>query len=170
MPAGVASHTVIAWAGQQDTAPAPLFGAARVGAIGAASAGGCWLPGHGSSGGAGGFFRRAGRGGVDLPVDRKGLPRVRGGFAQAAVLEVVLAESFQGACWPEGCAAVARDGESLGVVAASGRLPLYRRTCASRYRCNPRSGENGARTAAAAVARPSTVTLSRETVAREQGV
>jgi hypothetical protein len=42
----------------------------------------------------------------------------RGGLAEVAVLQVGLAESFQGACFFEGRAEVAGDGQRLGVVAA----------------------------------------------------
>ena len=51
-------------------------------------------------------------------VDRECLPQVRGGLAGVAVLQVGLAESFQGACFLQGRAEVAGDGQRLGMVLA----------------------------------------------------
>jgi hypothetical protein len=48
--------------------------------------------------------------GADVLVDRQCLRQVRGGLAGVAVLEVGLAESFQGACFFWGRAEVAGDG------------------------------------------------------------
>ena len=49
-------------------------------------------------------------GGTDALVDREGMLQVRGGLAGVAVLQVGLAESFQGACLLQGRAKVAGDG------------------------------------------------------------
>src|SRR5262249_9422127 len=58
-----------------------------------------------------------GRGG-DALVDRECLLQVRGGLAGVAVLQVAVAESFQGACFLWGRAEVAGDGQGLGVARA----------------------------------------------------
>jgi hypothetical protein len=55
-------------------------------------------------------------GGADVLVDRECLPQVRGGMAGVAVLQVGLAEPFQGACFLWGRAEVAGDGQRLGVT------------------------------------------------------
>src|SRR5262249_13741121 len=73
------------------------------------------------------------------------------------------------ACFFERCADVARDGEGSVWWRRAVDFTCTVEPALRRYRCTPRSGENGAR-AAAAAAWPSTVTLSRETVACEQGV
>jgi len=57
-------------------------------------------------------------GGADALVDRQCLPQVRRGLAGIAVLQVGLAESFQGACFLRGRANVAGDGQRLGMVPA----------------------------------------------------
>lgn len=57
--------------------------------------------------------------GSDALVDRECLPQVRGAVAGVAVPEAALADSFQGACFLQGIAAVAGDAERLGVVVAS---------------------------------------------------
>ena len=57
-------------------------------------------------------------GGADALVDRQGLPQVRGGLAGVAVVQVGLAESFQGAGFLRGRAEVAGDGQRLGVTLA----------------------------------------------------
>jgi hypothetical protein len=49
-------------------------------------------------------------GGADALIDPKCLPQVRGGLAGVAVVQVGLAESFQGACFLQGRAKVAGDG------------------------------------------------------------
>ena len=57
-----------------------------------------------------GFLDAPCGGGADALVDRQCLPQVRGGLAGVAVLQVALAESFQGACFLGGRAEVAGDG------------------------------------------------------------
>jgi len=57
-------------------------------------------------------------GGADALVDRQRLPQVRGGLAGVAVLQVALAESFQGVRFLGGRAEVAGDGQRLGVTLA----------------------------------------------------
>jgi hypothetical protein len=56
--------------------------------------------------------------GADALVDRQCLPQVHGGLAGAGILQVALAESFQGACLLQGRAEVAGDGQRLGVMLA----------------------------------------------------
>ncbi len=51
-----------------------------------------------------------GAGGVGPLVDRQCLAQLPGGLAGAAVVEVAMADSFQGACFLEGHAGVAGDG------------------------------------------------------------
>ncbi len=51
-------------------------------------------------------------------VDRECLPQVRGGLAGVVVVQVGLAESFQGAGFLRGGADVAGDGQCLGVTLA----------------------------------------------------
>ena len=46
-----------------------------------------------------GLLDALGGGGADALVDRQCLPQVRGGLAGVGVLQVGLAESFQGACF-----------------------------------------------------------------------
>ena len=65
-----------------------------------------------------GFLDALGAGASDALVDRECLPQVGGGFAGVAVLEVAVADSFQGACFLQGCADLAGDGQRLGVVVA----------------------------------------------------
>ena len=65
-----------------------------------------------------GFLDALGAGGADALVDRQGLPQVRGGVAGVAVLQVAVAESFQGACFLGGGADVAGDGQRLSVLVA----------------------------------------------------
>jgi hypothetical protein len=65
-----------------------------------------------------GLLDSLGGGGADALVDRECLLQVRGGLAGVAVLQVALAESFQGACFLWGRAEVAGDGERLGVMLA----------------------------------------------------
>ena len=55
-------------------------------------------------------------GSVDALVDGECLPQLRGGLAVVAVVQVGVAESFQGACFLWGCANVAGDGQRLGVA------------------------------------------------------
>jgi len=57
-------------------------------------------------------------GGADALVDRECLLQVGGGLAGVAVLQVAVAESFQGACFFGGRAEVSGDGQGLGVVLA----------------------------------------------------
>jgi hypothetical protein len=57
-------------------------------------------------------------GGANALIDRERLLQVRGGLAGVAVLQVAVAESFQGACFFGGRAEVAGDGQGLGVVLA----------------------------------------------------
>jgi hypothetical protein len=65
-----------------------------------------------------GLLDSPGGGGADALVDRQCLRQVCGGLAGVAVVEVGLAESFQGACFLWGRAEVAGDGQRLGVVLA----------------------------------------------------
>ncbi len=65
-----------------------------------------------------GLLDSPGGGGANALVDRECLQQVRGGLAGVAVLQVALAESFQGACFLQGRAEVAGDGQRLGVVPA----------------------------------------------------
>ena len=65
-----------------------------------------------------GFPDAPGGGGADALVDRECLPQVRGGLAGVAVLEVAVADSFQGACFLWGRADVAGDGQRPGVLVA----------------------------------------------------
>src|SRR5215468_9213125 len=55
---------------------------------------------------------------ADALVDRKRLPQVGGGFGGVAVLQVAVADSFQGACLFQGDAQVAGDGQGLDMVTA----------------------------------------------------
>ena len=67
-----------------------------------------------------------GGGRADALVDRECLLQVRGGLAGVAVLEVAVADSFQGACFLRGRADVAGDGQRPGVLVtglAGGRGP-----------------------------------------------
>jgi len=57
-------------------------------------------------------------GGADALVDRQCLLQVRVGLAGVTILQVALAESFQGACFLGGRADVAGNGQCLGVVLA----------------------------------------------------
>jgi hypothetical protein len=57
-----------------------------------------------------GLLDSPGGGGADALVDRQCLRQVCGGLAGVAVVEVGLAESFQGACFLWGRAEVAGDG------------------------------------------------------------
>ena len=57
-------------------------------------------------------------GGADALVNRECLVQVGGGLAGVAVLQVAVAESPQGACFFEGRAEVAGDGQGLGMVRA----------------------------------------------------
>jgi hypothetical protein len=57
-----------------------------------------------------------GGGGSDALVDGQCLLQVGGAFAGVMVLEVAVADAFQGACFFQGCAEVAGDGECLAVV------------------------------------------------------
>src|SRR5215475_14511867 len=57
-------------------------------------------------------------GGADPPVDRECLLQVRVSLAGVAVVQVALAESFQGACFLGGYVEVTGDGQGLGVVLA----------------------------------------------------
>src|SRR5262245_42851447 len=61
----------------------------------------------------GGLLDAPGGGGADALVDRERMPQVRGGLAGVGVLEVGLAESFQGACFLERSADITRNGERL---------------------------------------------------------
>ncbi len=63
-----------------------------------------------------GVLDAPGTGSSDALVDRECLPQMGGGFAAVAVVEAGLADAFQGACFFEGAAEVAGDGEGLGVV------------------------------------------------------
>jgi hypothetical protein len=58
-----------------------------------------------------------GGGASDALVDGECVLQMRGP-AGVAVLEVALADSLQGACFLQGCADVAGDGERLAVVVA----------------------------------------------------
>src|SRR5262245_47377601 len=65
-----------------------------------------------------GLLDAPGGGGSDALVDRKRVLQVRGGWARAGVVQVAVAESFQGACFFQGRAEVACDGQRLGVALA----------------------------------------------------
>ena len=65
-----------------------------------------------------GFLDAGGVGGADVLVDGKCLLKAGGGFAGVAVAEVAVADAFQGACFLQGGAEVAGDGQRLGVVVA----------------------------------------------------
>src|SRR5437773_832071 len=54
----------------------------------------------------------------DALVDREGLPQVGGGLTGVAVSQVAMADSLQGACFLEGSADVAGEGQGLAVVVA----------------------------------------------------
>ena len=56
--------------------------------------------------------------GADALVDRECLPQGSGGLAGVALLQMAVAESFQGACFLGGRAQVAGDGQGLGMVRA----------------------------------------------------
>jgi hypothetical protein len=60
-------------------------------------------------------------GGADALVDRQCLRQVRGGLARVGVVQVGLAESFQGACFLRGRANVTGDGQRLSVTLAGPR-------------------------------------------------
>ena len=57
-----------------------------------------------------GFLDTPGAGCSETLVDGEGLLEVDGGFAGKAVLEVGVADSFQGSCFLQGCADLAGDG------------------------------------------------------------
>ena len=59
-----------------------------------------------------GFWTRRGGVGADVMIDRECLLQVRGGLAGVDVLQVAVAESFQGACFLWGRADVAGDGHA----------------------------------------------------------
>src|SRR5271165_2830555 len=65
-----------------------------------------------------GFPDAYGSGGFYPLVDRERLPQMRRGVGGVAVLEVAVADTFPGACFLQGDAGVAGDGERLGVVVA----------------------------------------------------
>ena len=65
-----------------------------------------------------GFLDSLCGGSADALVDGECLPQLCGGLAGVAVVQVGLAETFQGACFLGGCANVAGDGQRLGVVFA----------------------------------------------------
>lgn len=65
-----------------------------------------------------------GGGGSDALVNRQCLVQVGGAFAGVAVLEVAVADAFQGACFLQGYAELAGKGECLAVVVAG--LPAGR--------------------------------------------
>ena len=65
-----------------------------------------------------GFLDALGARGADALVDGECLLQVGGGLAEVLVLQVAVAESFQGACLFGGRAEVAGDGQGLGVVLA----------------------------------------------------
>jgi hypothetical protein len=54
-----------------------------------------------------GFLDAPGGGSSGALVDGEGLPQAGGGFAGVAVVQVAVADSFQGACFLQGCAAIA---------------------------------------------------------------
>jgi hypothetical protein len=64
------------------------------------------------------FLDAPGVGGSDALVDGQCLLQAGAGFAGAAVLEVSVAGSFQGACFFQGHADLAGEGQRLGVVVA----------------------------------------------------
>jgi hypothetical protein len=61
-----------------------------------------------------GFLDALGGGTAGALVDRQYLPQVRGGFAGVAVVQVAVAQSFQGGCFFRGRVQVAGDGERPG--------------------------------------------------------
>ena len=65
-----------------------------------------------------GLLDAAGGGGADALVDRQCLLQAGGALAGMAVVEVAVADSFQGACFVREGAEVAGDGQRLGVVVA----------------------------------------------------
>jgi hypothetical protein len=65
-----------------------------------------------------GLLDAPGGGGSDALVDRKRVLQVRGGLAGVAVVQVAVAESFQGTCFFQGRAEVAGDGQRLSVALA----------------------------------------------------
>ena len=56
--------------------------------------------------------------GSEALVDRQCLPQGCVGLAGAAVVEVAVADSFQGPCLLQGCAEIPGEGQGLGVVFA----------------------------------------------------
>ncbi len=65
-----------------------------------------------------GFLDLPGTGSSDVLIDRQCLPQVRGGLAVGAVVEVAVADAFQGAGFLEGHAEITGDGERFSVLAA----------------------------------------------------
>src|SRR5215475_14483128 len=65
-----------------------------------------------------GFLDAPRGGGSDALVDRECLLQVGGGLAGIAVVEVAVADAFQGPCFLRGRADVAGDGQRLGVLVA----------------------------------------------------
>jgi hypothetical protein len=65
-----------------------------------------------------GVLDAPGGGGADVLVDGEGLAQVRFAITSVAVVEVGLADSFQGPCFLEGYAEVAGNGKRLGVTPA----------------------------------------------------
>jgi hypothetical protein len=65
-----------------------------------------------------GFLNAPGAGGSDASVDHQRLLQVGDTFAVVAVLEVAVADAFQGACFLQRRAKVAGDGQRLAVVVA----------------------------------------------------
>jgi hypothetical protein len=82
-------------------------------------------------------------GGADALVDRECLAQVRLAVTAVAVLEVGLADSFQGARFLEGYAEVAGDGKRLGVtlagLAGRPRCETLARTSASHLKMGRRA-------------------------------
>jgi len=64
------------------------------------------------------FCYAPGASGSDALVDRQSLPQVRCGLGGVAVVQVAVADSFEGACLLKGNAQVAGDGQGLSVVVA----------------------------------------------------
>jgi hypothetical protein len=65
-----------------------------------------------------GLLDAPGGGGADALVDCEGLPQVRFAVSAVPVVEVGLADSFEGACFLEGYAEVAGDRKRPGVALA----------------------------------------------------
>jgi len=65
-----------------------------------------------------GFLNTLGGGGADALVDRQCLPQVRGGLGGVAVVDVGVADSFEGASFLGRDADVAGDGQRLGMALA----------------------------------------------------